>query len=162
MKILKITIVFIIGIGVGVGLASFAPDFFSPYVTRPVNEKSDVLEGIVKEKLAKEDKLLFTVVSPQGALLATFKKNVSEINLLVEKGDTITLRLRQYEPFIQDPKITRVTKGEHLEKEKKEDSTEPTVSTPPVAPETDIASPGTNPELPITQSNEMDEMNIER
>ena len=155
MKILKTVIVFIVGVGVGAGLFFFEPDLFSPYAPGTPKEKSDVLEGIVKEKLVKEDRLLFTVVSPQGALLATFKKNVSEINLLVEKGDAITLRLRQYEPFIQDPMITRVKKEEPL---KKEVGRKPTGSISPVTPQADMEPPEANPEFPLNQPNEVDEI----
>ncbi len=54
------------------------------------------------------DRLLLTVQTSQGSFLVTFKKKVAEIDLLVQQGDTLTLALRRYEPFVDEPAIERV------------------------------------------------------
>ena len=43
-------------------------------------------------------------------LLATFKKKVAEISLLIEEGDTVTLNIQTYQPFADDPPVMRVRK----------------------------------------------------
>jgi hypothetical protein len=44
-------------------------------------------------------------------MLATFTRNVDETGLLVGPGDAVELRIKGYEPFIEDPKILRVVKS---------------------------------------------------
>ena len=57
------------------------------------------------------ERLLLTVDTPQGAALATFTEKVAEIDLLVEEGDGVTLGLRGYEPFVNNPVIQGVRKS---------------------------------------------------
>ncbi|MBA3968053.1 MAG: hypothetical protein H0X47_20225 [Nitrospirales bacterium] len=45
-----------------------------------------------------------------GTILATFQQQVPEIDLLIEERDLVTLDVRQYEPFVTDPPVLRVTK----------------------------------------------------
>ena len=56
------------------------------------------------------DRLLLTISSSEGAVLATFKKKVAEISLLIEEGDTVTLKVQSYQPFVDDPTVMRVRK----------------------------------------------------
>ena len=74
------------------------------------------VEGPVAAKPMQDDRLLLTIVTPSGAILGTFKKKIEEINLLVETGDTVALTIPGYQPFLEDPEITRVAKpmGETL------------------------------------------------
>lgn len=58
--------------------------------------------------------MLLTVSTPQGALLATFTQQLSEIDLLVEERDEVTLGLAQYAPFIHDPVIKGVMKPDQF------------------------------------------------
>ena len=51
-----------------------------------------------------------TVTTAHGTILATFKKQVPEIDLLVEERDSVTLDVRQYEPFVNDPPVLKVDK----------------------------------------------------
>lgn len=51
-----------------------------------------------------------TVTTPNGTILATFRKQVPEIDLLVEEQDSITLDVKQYEPFVTDPPVIKVNK----------------------------------------------------
>jgi small basic protein len=110
MKHWFIILVFLVGIVLGVGGTFLAPNFIDPYLPEAMKRKGEVVEGSVVAKQRKQDWLLITVNTPQGAILATFKKKVEEIELLVERGDTIGLALRRYEPFVEDPVIKRVRK----------------------------------------------------
>ncbi|MDH4164775.1 MAG: hypothetical protein OEW15_19110, partial [Nitrospirota bacterium] len=56
--------------------------------------------------------LLLTVGTTDGVLLATFTRKVDEINLLVNEKDAIEFTLPKYLPFIEDPKIVRVSRGQ--------------------------------------------------
>ncbi len=49
-------------------------------------------------------------MTPAGAFLGTFTKRVDEIDLLVQVEDTLTLAITGYQPFLQDPQITKVAK----------------------------------------------------
>ncbi len=86
------------------------PNFVDPYIPEGIKSKGEVVEGVVVAKQRKQDWLLITINTPQGAILATFKTKVEEIELLVERGDIIGLAHRRYEPFIEDPVIKRVKK----------------------------------------------------
>jgi hypothetical protein len=68
------------------------------------------LEGIVTHKQRDQDRLLMTVTTQDGTILATFRQQVAEIDLLVEEQDSITLDVRQYEPFVNDPPVLKVNK----------------------------------------------------
>ncbi len=107
----------IIGIVIGISVTIIEPDFIKPYLSGFSIGKLNSIEGYVIMKQLEQDKLLLTVHAPQGATLATFDKKVSEIDLLVEKGDSITLSLRKYKPFIKNPIIKSVKKGGQIEKE---------------------------------------------
>lgn len=51
-----------------------------------------------------------TITTADGTILATFKKQVPEIDLLVEEQDSVTLDVGQYEPFVNDPPVLKVDK----------------------------------------------------
>lgn len=51
-----------------------------------------------------------TVTTRDGTILATFRKQVSEIDLLVDEQDSVTLDVKQYEPFVTDPPVIKVNK----------------------------------------------------
>lgn len=51
-----------------------------------------------------------TVTTRDGTILATFRKQVPEIDLLVEEQDSVTLDVKQYEPFVTDPPVIKVNK----------------------------------------------------
>lgn len=111
MKGWLILFVLIVGIALGAGGALFGPDFVEPYLPQAFRGKPVTVEGSVVEKQRKGPELLLTINTPQGALLATMSKRVPEVELLVNKGDSVELVLKKYEPFIKDPKIKRVRKG---------------------------------------------------
>lgn len=100
----------LVGVALGVSGTILAPGLVGPYLPGVVRGKAELVEGEVVRKQREADRLLLTVTTGQGAILATFKKQVAEIDLLVEQGDALTLALRGYEPFVADPAIERVRK----------------------------------------------------
>jgi hypothetical protein len=104
------TVPFIFGLALGILGAIFLPNYVRPYIPEWVTGKAVVVKGTVTAKLKKEDALLLTVDTPDGVLLATFKRKVDEINLLINEKDSIEFTLPKYMPFIDDPKIIRVVK----------------------------------------------------
>ncbi|MEJ2183705.1 MAG: hypothetical protein P8Y66_09285 [Nitrospirota bacterium] len=110
-------ITLLVGIAIGVAGVLLAPRYLEPYMPSIIKSKGQDIEGRVTAKEKEHDKLLVTVLTEQGAVLVTFTKKVPEINLLVNEGDRVTLSLPGYKPFVQDPSIVRVRKGEKAEKE---------------------------------------------
>src|SRR5512143_3825829 len=88
----------------------FLPGYVTPYLPSWVVGKTTVVKGTVMAKQKKDNVLLLTVNTPQGELLASFKKKVDEIGLLVNEKDVIEFTLPKYMPFIEDPKVIRVVK----------------------------------------------------
>ena len=101
---------FLIGLVLGILGAIFLPNYVRPYIPQWVMGKTIVVKGNVAAKQKKENVLLLTLDTPEGALLATFRKQVDEINLLINEKNTIEFTLPKYMPFIDDPKIIRVVK----------------------------------------------------
>jgi hypothetical protein len=100
----------IFGLVLGILGAVFLPGYVRPYLPEWVAGKAVVVKGTVTAKQKKDNVLLLTVVTPDGALLATFKQKVDEVNLLVSEKDALEFILPKYMPFIDDPKIIRVVK----------------------------------------------------
>ena len=103
--------IFLIGLVLGVLGTLFVPDLLSPYLPDSLQKSEDTVAGLVTAKERQADKLLLTVDSPNGAVLATFSKKVAEISLLVDEGDSVTLAVRLVEPFVNDPTIRQVNKA---------------------------------------------------
>jgi len=112
MKGTAIIIALAVGIALGVGGALYAPDYIKSYLPQPASSSANAIDGKVVAKGKESDRLLLTILTPEGATLVTFTKRIPEINLLVSEGDTVTLGLRQYRPFISNPPIKRVRKLE--------------------------------------------------
>jgi hypothetical protein len=101
---------FVFGLVLGILGTIFLPDYARPYIPDWLMGKATVVKGTVTAKLKKADALLLTVNTPEGALLATFRKKVDEIGLLVNEKDMIEFTLPTYTPFIDDPRIMRIVK----------------------------------------------------
>jgi hypothetical protein len=113
MKTWLIFLTLLVGIAFGVVGTLFAPDVAGPYLPEAFRgKKAEAIDGEVVRKLREAERLLLTVQTNQGAILVTFKKKVAEIDLLVQQGDTITLGLSRYEPFVDEPAIERVRRQE--------------------------------------------------
>jgi hypothetical protein len=104
-------LILLIGISIGVGGAIFGPDLASPYLPDSFRvKKTETVAGEVVRKQREGDRLLLTVQTSQGTVLATFKRKVAEIDLLVQQGDALTMAVSRYAPFVEDPAIERVRK----------------------------------------------------
>lgn len=103
-------VVFLLGLALGIGGTLAAPRLVGRYVPEAVRGTGEEVTGEVRGKKLDGERLLLTVVSPAGAMLATFQKRVPEIDLLVEAGDTVTLEVARYEPFVKDPAVRGVRK----------------------------------------------------
>ncbi len=101
---------FVFGLVLGILGTVFLPDYVRPYIPEWTTGKAVVVKGIVAAKQKKDNALLVSVDTRDGALLATFRKKVDEVNLLVNEKDVIEFTLPKYMPFIEDPKIMRVVK----------------------------------------------------
>jgi hypothetical protein len=97
----------LVGIGVGaVGarkLPSTAEFYLPDLLTHPA-----LVEGRVVKKQRESDRVLLKVQTDNGPVLATFTKKVAEIDLLVEPGDVLVLRLPADRTFVDDPVMERV------------------------------------------------------
>jgi hypothetical protein len=103
-------IIFLFGLVLGVLAAVFVPRYLGDYVPGLSGGKGANVTGVVTRKLAEDARLLLTVVTDSGAVLATFTDRKAEIDLLVEEGDSVTFSLSAYSPFVDDPRLGRVAK----------------------------------------------------
>jgi hypothetical protein len=129
---------FLIGVTAGVGGALYAPRWWASYLPAGLGRKTELIEGEVRRKLKEADRLLLTVLTPDGVVLATFKRRVAEIEVLVQEGDLITLALGRYEPFVENPEITRVRESRAAaggaRREPRPEPTAPPAAQPQAAP----------------------------
>jgi hypothetical protein len=86
-----------------------APELLEPYTRQfiPATQIESVSGRVVKKE-RESNRLLMTLSTPKGVLLATFTQKIEEIDLLVAEGYTTTIRLRTYSPFVENPVIERV------------------------------------------------------
>ncbi len=98
------------GIVLGATGAVLAPMLVSPVLPRSGAGGGDGVTGEVVAKSKEADRILMTVSGDGGAVLVTVTKRIKEIDLLVEVGDSVTLLMSAYEPFVKDPKIGGVRK----------------------------------------------------
>ena len=103
-------LLFVVGLVVGATLALVGPRLAGPYLPGPLRGKLESVEGQVIRKQRDANRLLLTVTTSRGAILATFTRKVPEVDLLVGEGDELTMSLRRVEPFVEDPVIESVRK----------------------------------------------------
>lgn len=99
------------GLVVGVAVTLLGPDAVRPYLPDSLRSERLRIGGEVLKKRIEDDRLLLTVETDSGAMLATFRRRISAIDLLVEPGDSVTLTLDRYRPFVGDPGLQGVRKG---------------------------------------------------
>jgi len=114
MKIVVGLILFAVGVAVGLSIPGFLSPSLSPYLPQALQDQTNVVEGAVVRKSREDGRLLLTVSTERGALLSTFTKQIAEIDLLVEEGDSITLGIARYEPFVKDPAVKGVMKPDMM------------------------------------------------
>ncbi len=116
MNIRSLVVTLIAGILLGIAGTIYLPDAVlpsvRPYLPESFTGKETMVKGIVLTKQRTAKALLLTANTSQGAVLATITKGIEEVDLLVGPGDTIDFTLKTYNPFIYNPKITKVVKSE--------------------------------------------------
>lgn len=103
---------FLFGALLGFLVALLFRPLVQPAVSELLRAEADRTEGRVVGKRLQGKRLLLTVNATEGTILATFGKRVEEIDMLVEEGDLVTLGVRRYEPFVEDPPVLAVRKRE--------------------------------------------------
>lgn len=106
----KSTAVFFLGLTLGLGGPLLVSRYLDPYLPVFLKDTLHPLEGSVTHKQRQQDRLLITITTQDGTILATFQQQVQEIDLLIKERDLVTLDVGQYEPFVNDPPLLRVTK----------------------------------------------------
>ncbi len=100
---------FILGFLAAVIVDLVAPELLTPYTKQFVPATQfESIRGMVIKKERESNRLLMTLSTPKGVLLATFTQKIEEIDLLVAEGYATTIRLRAYSPFVQNPVVERV------------------------------------------------------
>ena len=99
------------GFALGVVTVLLVPGNLNSRLPKALGGSKELVSGTVVAKKSGSDELLLTVETPGGALLATFTQRIREIDLLVDEGDVLTLRLARAEPFVEDPIIESVMKS---------------------------------------------------
>jgi hypothetical protein len=100
---------FILGFLSAVIIDLVAPEILEPYTRQFVpSTQIESVRGTVVKKDRESNRLLMTLSTPKGVLLATFTQKIEELDLLIAEGYTTTIRLRTYSPFVENPVIERV------------------------------------------------------
>ncbi|MBA3967554.1 MAG: hypothetical protein H0X47_17615, partial [Nitrospirales bacterium] len=69
---------FFLGVGLGLGAPFLAARYAQPYIPQFLQETVHPLSGTVTHKERQQDRLLMTVTTQDGTILATFRKQVPE------------------------------------------------------------------------------------
>ncbi|HEY7818480.1 MAG TPA: hypothetical protein VIG29_09685 [Vicinamibacteria bacterium] len=101
---------FVLGLVTGALFAVIGPNWWHALLPDSLFP-GGAMESVVLAESLEKDRLLLKLETPNGVLLATFTQKVEEIDLLVETGDRITLRVSRYQPFLTDPRVEKVVKG---------------------------------------------------
>lgn len=120
---------FILGLLAGAIAAVVAPSWWQTLVPDALFPGGS-MEGVVLGKSREAGRLLLKLETGGGVLLATFTERVEEIDLLVEKGDHVTFRVAQYQPFLTNPRLDRVVTPEVSSPTPAVTTTIPTTTTP--------------------------------
>jgi hypothetical protein len=102
---------FAAGLVLGVAAAIAGPRFLGPFLPESLTGRTQILTGPVLAEERDGDRLLLTLETEPGALIASFSQRVSEIAQLVEPGDIVSIAVRDYDPFVEDPDFEGVRKG---------------------------------------------------
>ena len=115
----------LIGLAAGVGGTVAAPRLLAPYLPDSLMGSREILSGPVLAEERTGDRLLLTIATEPGALIASFTRRVDEIALLVDPGDIVTIAVSDYEPFIENPDIEGVRKPSDTEAEADDEADQP-------------------------------------
>lgn len=102
----------LLGVALGVAAALLVPRWVAPHLPPALGGGLVTVEGEVLDKQRESGRLLLTLDSERGAMLATFRDRISELDLLVGRGDRVTLAMREFRPFVDGPRLVGVQKGD--------------------------------------------------
>ncbi len=102
-----LALIFIAGLLTGIAGTIVVRGALADYLPSVFGGMEDI-QGRVSGKLREDDRLLLTVETGRGNVLATFTERVQEIDLLVSTGDTLVLSVPAHAPFVQNPVLERV------------------------------------------------------
>ena len=141
------------GIVVGVLGTVFLPRLADPYMPAGLRGAQQEVAGIVEAKSTEVDRLLLTIGSEAGAMLVTYSKNLAEIDLLIDVGDSVVLAVDEYAPFIDDAKIRRVMKRGDSAGDGAREATSRPVTEPVAEPVTEpVVEPTPEPDTGSSES----------
>ena len=107
---------FVSGLVLGVLGTLFLPDLLRPYLPDMFKGENVEIAGVVEAKSREADRLLLTIGGDAGAVLVTYTREIAEMDLLIEPGDSVVLAVREYAPFVEDPSVRRVQKGHSVQR----------------------------------------------
>lgn len=114
---------FMLGFFSAVVVDLVAPGLLTPYTQQFIPAAQiESVKGTVVKKERDSNRLLMTLSTPKGVLLATFTQKIDEIDLLVSEGYHATIRLRSYSPFVENPVIERVDAAADLGSESRQNA----------------------------------------
>ncbi len=96
------------GLVIGIVGTVFVPKLIRPYLPDAIVGADAQVYGIVTGKRVEADRVLLTLPTDGGTVLATFTEGLPEIDLMINEGDSVTLEVEEYAPFVENPKIVRV------------------------------------------------------
>jgi len=100
---------FVLGFLAAIIVSLAAPDLLTRYTQVLVPaDRSESVKGLILKKQRESARLLLTLSTPKGVLLATFTEKIDEVDLLIAEGSSATIRLRTYSPFVENPTIEKV------------------------------------------------------
>jgi len=99
-----------LGFVLGIAATILAPRFLGPYLPGVFGGEREILTGPVLAERHDGDRLLLTIQTGPGDLIASFSERVAEIDLLIARGDTVTIAVDDYDPFVENPDIEGVRK----------------------------------------------------
>jgi hypothetical protein len=103
-----IPVTFVLGLLLGVAATLLLPPFVRPHLPAALGGGHVVVGGVVTAKRMEPDQLFLTLPTAQGTILASFAEDAERIAMMIGVGDSVTLQVRGYKPFIEDPRITFV------------------------------------------------------
>lgn len=100
---------FLFGVLLGIAGTIVLPRVLGPRLPGALRT-GKLMEGRVLAKMQDGNRLLLKVQTDGDVYLATFEQRQREIDLLVDRGDLLTLEVRGTDPFPLEPEIRRVRK----------------------------------------------------
>jgi hypothetical protein len=103
-----VLVTFLVGVVAGILGGAIVPGLIRPYLPESLAGADELVYGVVTGKRLEADRLLVTLPTTGGTVLATFTNDIAEIDLMVGVGDSITFGMDEYKPFVTNPTIARV------------------------------------------------------